>query len=194
MTMRRTLRAAVADTSGVTAVEFALSLPLLMLMAMGGLEIANMAIVHMRINQIAVSLADNASRMKQSSTNGEPRFREVDANEALKAAEQQGADLKLVENGRVILSSLQTNATGGQTIQWQRCTGQKTSYTSDYGTQGTGAVGNAYAGMGPAGKEVTAESGEAIMVAEVVYNYRPLILDRLYDNLVVRKYLSLIHI
>jgi hypothetical protein len=181
----RTLR---SDSSGVTAVEFALVLPLLVFMALGGLEIANMAVVHMRINQIAVSLADNASRMKQSSTNGSPHFREVDANEALKAAEEQGDDLKLLQNGRVILSSLEMNASGGQWIHWQRCSGQKTAYASAYGTQGTGITGTAFAGMGPTGNKVTAESGAAIMVAEVVYVYKPLVIDKIFDTLTIRKY------
>jgi hypothetical protein len=176
------------DASGVTVVEFALTLPLLMLMGLGGLEIANIAVTHMRINQIAVSLADNASRMKQQTVSGAPQFREFDANEALKAAELQGADLDLPERGRVILSSLEVNGDGGQWIHWQRCSGAKTAYISAYGAQGTGATGTAFTGMGPVGHQVTAEPGAAIMVAEVAYDYRPLIIDKLFDTMTIRKY------
>lgn len=183
-TSRRVLR----DAGGVTAVEFALTLPLLMLMGLGGLEIANIAVTHMRINQIAVSLADNASRMKQQTVSGAPQFREFDANEALKAAELQGADLDLLKRGRIILSSLEVNSDGGQWVHWQRCAGAKTVYTSAYGVQGTGATGTAFTGMGPSGNQVTAEPGSAIMVAEVVYDYRPLIVDGLFDSMTIRKY------
>lgn len=181
-------RSFLRDASGVTAVEFALTLPLLMLMGLGGLEIANLALTHMRINQIAVSLADNASRMKQQTVSGAPQFREFDANEALKAAELQGADLDLLQHGRIILSSLEVNDDGGQWIHWQRCAGARTAYASAYGGQGTGKTGTAFTGMGPTGNQVTAEPDSAIMVAEVVYDYQPLIVDKLFDTMTIRKY------
>ena len=189
--MRRLLtkcRRLIGNISGVTAVEFGLTLPLLIFVGLGGLEIANMAVTHMRINQIAISLADNASRMKQQTPGGAPHFREVDANEALKAAELQGADLHLLEHGRVILSSLETNSKDGQWIHWQRCAGAKTAYASAYGAEGTGAKGTSFPGMGPSGKVLTAEPGSAIMVAEVVYEYQPLIVDTLFDTMTIRKY------
>lgn len=171
-------------------VEFALVLPVLMFLIFGGVEVAHMAITHMRVNQIAISLADNASRMKQESVSGAPKIREYDVNQAFTAAIHQGGGLDVQKNARLILSSLETNATGGQWIHWQRCSGAKTQYASSYGTQGTGATGNAFEGMGPAGNKVTAEPDSAVMVAEVAYEYQPLI--RLYyGTFTMRKYAAM---
>lgn len=181
----RTLR---TNTSGINTVELALALPFMLASSFGAIEVANMVRVHMRINQIAISLADNASRMKQETISGAPKIREFDANQALTAATHQGADLKLAQNGRIILSSLVTNGSGGQWIQWQRCTGAKVIYTSSYGLEGAGKTGTAFKGMGPSGGEIKTETDAGIMFAEVVYEYQPLVLDGLLDDMVIRKY------
>lgn len=186
--MAARLRSFRQDRRGVTAMEFGLVLPLLLFAGLGGLEVANMAVAHMRINQIAVSLADNASRVKQQTTSGAPKFREADANEVFRGAERQGRDLDLMAHGRVFLSSLELNEDGGQWIHWQRCAGEKTDYTSSYGEEDEGSTGMDFAGMGPEGKRVTTEDKNAIMFAEVVYEYQPLIVDLLFDSLTIRKY------
>lgn len=176
------------DRSGMSIIEFAASLPVLVLMAFGGIEIANMAVIHMKVNQIAVTLADNASRMKQETVSGAPILREADVNQAFHAAELQGEGIKLMDHGRVILSSLEMNSKGGQWIHWQRCQGKQKTYVSDYGGQGTGANSTTFAGVGPPDNRVAAEKDSAIMVAEVVYDYQPLIASRLFPRFTMRKY------
>ncbi|MFA7595694.1 MAG: TadE/TadG family type IV pilus assembly protein [Novosphingobium sp.] len=174
------------DNGAVALVEFALSLPLLLLMGLGGVETANYAVTHMRVAQIAVSLADNASRAKQDVASGMPRMREADVNEAFTAAQLQAANLDIAENGRLILSSLEMNADGGQWIHWQRCFGDA-PYISSYGVQGDGATGTSVTGMGPADRRVAAESGFAVMFAEVVYDYQPIIFGSLIPDDPIRK-------
>lgn len=175
------------DQSGVALIEFAYSLPFLSILGLGGVELANYSITHMRVSQIAVSLADNASRAKQEIVAGVPRMREYDVNDAFAAAQLQSGGLDIQTNGRLILSSLETNTDGGQWIHWQRCFGAKTAYKSSYGKQGDGATGTSVTGMGPAGDRVAAESGYAIMFVEVVYDYRPLIFDRFIGSQPIRK-------
>jgi len=174
-TLRAFLGRLARDDSGVAFIEMAYAAPFLMLLGLGGIEIANYAILHMRVSQIAVSLADNASRAKQEVVSGVPRMREVDVNEAFTAALLQAGQLDMEANGRLILSSLEVNADGGQWIHWQRCFGDA-PYSSSYGEEGEGAVGTDLTGMGPAGRQVQAEPGFAIMFAEVAYEYQPVIL------------------
>jgi Flp pilus assembly protein TadG len=162
--------------SGVAAVEFAISLPLLLGLGLGGIELANFAIVNMRVNQLAIAVADNASRAKMTTVSGAAQFREYDVSETFRAADLAYPAMQVFTNGRVVLSSLETNASGGQWIHWQRCRGSK-SVGSKYGTQATGVTGTAFAGMGPTGSVITAESGAAIMFAEVYYDYTPLLLS-----------------
>lgn len=174
------------DRAGVAMVEFAYTAPFLILLFGGGVELANYSVTHMRVSQVAVSLADNASRAKQGVISGVPRMREVDVNEAFHAAGLQGVDLDLQNNGRLILSSIEVNAQGGQWIHWQRCFGQA-DFAPTYGNQGDGASGTALDGIGPVGRKVAAEPGVAIMFVEVVYAYDPIILDRFIGGQPIRK-------
>jgi len=171
---RRFARSLVRSISGASIVEFAISLPLLMGLALGGVEIVNLAILELRLNQLAITVADNASRAKQTLVTGAPHFREYDVNDVFAGAALQVANLNIPTNGRVILSSLQMNSSGGQWIQWQRCWGS-TKYTSRYGVEGTGSTGTAFAGMGPTGRKMTVDDTKtAIMFVEVNYRYTPL--------------------
>ncbi|MFM6932936.1 MAG: TadE/TadG family type IV pilus assembly protein [Novosphingobium sp.] len=168
-------RAWAACRSGVAAVELAVALPLLVTLSMGGLELASFALANMRVNQIAISIADNASRAKMTSVSGAAQFREYDVSETFRAADLAYPAMAIFSNGRVVLSSLETNSSGGQWVHWQRCRGSK-AVGSKYATQGTGSTGTSFAGMGPTGSIITAESGAAIMFAEVYYDYRPVTL------------------
>jgi len=175
-----------ADRSGLALIEFAYTVPFLMILGMGGVEVANYSIAHMRVSQIAVSLADNASRAKQDVVSGVPRMREVDVNEAFTAAQIQSSELDITGKGTLILSSVEVNEDGGQWIHWQRCFGEG-GYSSSYGKEGDGATGTALTGIGPSGRQVAAEDGFAIMFVEVVYNYEPVMFDRFIPAEPIRK-------
>lgn len=183
---RRLLARARRDTAATSAVELGLALPFLMGLAMTGTEVVSLAITHVKLNQLAITVADNASRAKQAQVNGAPRFREADANEVFQAARLQAEDLDIPNRGRVILSSLQRNTDGGQEIRWQRCWG-KTTWPSRYGTQGTGASGTAFQGMGYTTTKMTADASAAIMFVEVAYDYKPFFLGSILSPKVIRK-------
>ncbi len=180
------LRTLARSTDGVALIEFAYTLPFLMTFGLGGLELINYTLSHLRVNQVAISLADNASRAKQDIAGSNPRFREVDANESFQAAMLQAGDLNLLANGRVILSSLEVNANGGQWIHWQRCFGAR-NFPSRYGVEGTGRTGTAFAGMGTGSRLVRSEPNFAIMYVEVSYTYTPQIFAGLIAERTIRK-------
>lgn len=173
------LRALVRATTGAAATEFALSAPLLLTAGLWGVEAANQAITQMRISQIAVLVADNASRVGENSLLGEVKLYESDINDVLYGAKiQGGGNLDLYRHGRVILSSLEVvpdSAEEHQYIHWQRCMGVK-RHASSYGNEGDGQNGG-LAGMGPTGEEIIAFRDEAVMFVEVAYDYQPLISD-----------------
>jgi Flp pilus assembly pilin Flp len=171
---RTALRRLMRDTSGVAVVEFALSAPLVLLLGMGGTEVANLALTHMRISQTALSLADNASRVGVTSDLVSKQVQEREINEVLTAADMQAGSLGILKNGRVILSSLQVNPDGGQWIAWQRCKGTE-RYDSTFGVEGNGKTGTSLQSMGPSGNRIKAVAGSAVMFVEVTYEYQPLI-------------------
>lgn len=162
------------DAGAGVMIEMAFAIPLLVLIGFGGLEIANLTFITTRISQIGLNAADNASRIGSGSNLALPQVREVDINEVFEGVEKQAPKLDFRTNGRIILSSLQRNAEGGQTIKWQRCYGNLGG-ASAYGVEGTGATGTGFAGMGPTGKEVTAAAGTAVMFVEISYKYEPLL-------------------
>lgn len=172
----QTLRRLKRRCSGVALTEFALSLPLLMTAGMYGVETANLAITTLRVNQVAIQVADNASRIGDTSTLQDRRIYESDINDLLLGSNlQAGTSIDLYHHGRVIVSSLEVvpGTDNQQYIHWQRCKGTK-AFASSYGNQGDGLT-SSLAGMGPPGEEVTAQRGEAVIFVEVSYDYQPLV-------------------
>lgn len=161
--------------SGVAMMEFALSLPLLFVAGLWGVEVANQAMVQMEVSQLATQIADDASRIGDTSTLEARKVYESDIDDLFKGADIQGDKLDLFEHGRVILSSLEVvpGTDDDQYIHWQRCMGKK-HYDSTYGHTNDGLNGG-FAGMGPPGEEVMAFGNEAVMFVEVAYDYQPLI-------------------
>jgi hypothetical protein len=158
--------------------EFALAMPILLMAGLWGAEAANQAVVQMRVSQVAVLVADNASRVGENSLLGEIKLYESDINDVLIGAHiQAGKTADIYENGRVILSSLEVvpGTKDQQYIHWQRCKGKK-EHEPGYGKAGDG-LGSHLEGMGPAGEEIVAFEGEAVMFAEIAYDYQPLISD-----------------
>lgn len=160
--------------SGLAYIEFAYSFPAVMAIGLYGAEATNLALTHMRVSQIALAMADNTSRIGLDSPLSLTQIRESDVNDSLVAARLQAGRMKLTQRGRIILSSLERNAQGGQWIHWQRCLGVK-PYNSSYGVQGDGTTGTSFPGMGPASARVTAPAGNAVMFVEISYDYEPII-------------------
>jgi hypothetical protein len=166
---------------GVAAIETALILPLLFLLGFGGMELANYLLVHSRLSQIALGLADNASRI--GGTTGQVHIRDI--QEIFVGAEYQSNGMDWKNNGRMILSSLEVRKDTAdkkdkQKIHWQRCFGGL-AHPSSYGDQGE-YLGEADAedgGMGPDGNKIKATAGTAVMFVELAYNYNPIVMPDL---------------
>jgi Flp pilus assembly pilin Flp len=160
------------DERGLAVIEFALVAPLLLLLILGGLELINYSLAHLRVNQIAMTVADNSGRVMTG-------IDEANIYEVFAGGNVIGEPLEFEAHGRIVLSSLQDNGQGGagagQMINWQRCWGDL-PVGSAYGTEGTGRDNADLAdGMGRAGSRIVSAPGTAVMVAEVVYEYQPLV-------------------
>lgn len=186
MTTRTTFLARLrADKRAVAMTEFALATPLVLTAGLWGVETANYALMTMRVNQVAIQIADNASRIGDTSTLSNQKIYENDINDLLRGSDiQAGETIDLYEHGRVIVSSLQVEpgtANDQQYIAWQRCKGKKAGGSS-YGVQDTGKNDPTFIGMGPAGEEVQSQPGDAVMFVEIQYDYGPLVTDAFLTN------------
>ena len=162
------------DVRATIMIEMAFAIPILVLVGFAGMEIANATLAQSRISQIALSLADNASRITGGSSLSQSLVRERDINEIFSAAKYQSGELDIEAHGRIILSSLELNADDGQWIHWQRCFGNL-AHASSYGNEGAGSSGTGFAGMGTADSEIKAIGGTAVMFVEIAYTYQPIV-------------------
>jgi Flp pilus assembly protein TadG len=189
--MRGLLRRLARDTGAASLVEFGLALPIVFFMGAGGIEYANLGRSQLMVSQIALNLADNASRVGMMTNLSITQLREADLNDVLQAARLQGQGIELTTHGRVTLSSLENVQQSYdwfgpvQRIHWQRCIGRKSGsgWDSTYGTTSTSAATTsslghagttALTGMGDTGYKVAAPSGSAVMFVEINYQYQPM--------------------
>lgn len=164
------VRRLLGDTGGVAMVEFAYSLPLLLVVTLSGAELTSYITTKMRISQVALHVADNAARIGSGSLLSAKTISESQINDTLTGAGLQAGDLNLYANGRIIISSVQNDTTANRyRIAWQRCRGSKV-HPSSYGTPANRNV----VGVGPTGRQVVAPADGAVMFVEVAYDYQPL--------------------
>lgn len=182
-----------ASQDGLALIEFGMSLPVLLLLGLAGLETANYSLAHLRVSSIAAMAADNASRVRES-------IDESDVNDLMVGATMSGDTIAFQANGRVILSVIEPSPDNmRQWIRWQRCSGALTDQsehgrpltaagtiikngTEVYQTDRVSASTNPSAqnrstlvGVRAGDAVIAAQPGSAVMVAEAVYRYRPLV-------------------
>jgi hypothetical protein len=174
---------------GVAMVEFAYSLVIIVPLVVGGVELANYVTTKMRVSQIALHAADNASRIGIDSLLAKPRITEAQINDLLIGADMQGGNLDIANRGRVIISSVEPDPSnaGKFMIRWQRCYGAM-NWTSSYGDAGDTNL----AGVGPPGQQVTASAGSGVMFVEVAYDYEPLIASDIVSSQNFRETASMV--
>lgn len=182
--MARLLARLRRDTRGLAMIEFAFVAPLFLTLVLTGLELSNLALAHLRVSQMAMTVADNAGRV----TSG---IDEANIYEVFTGAEVTASGLDFEANGRMVLSSLEDNgkngSNAGQTIVWQRCWGDDTSVTPAYGVEGDGKNDDSLEdGLGSGSDKITALEDTAVMFVEVTYDYQPLVSTGFFDPPTIR--------
>lgn len=186
--------------SGVAMVEFALGAPFLLMAGLWGIELANYALVTMKVSQVSMHVADNASRIGDTSTLQDRKIFEEDVNDLLLGANiQAGKGLNLYQHGRIIVSSYEiwkpsnhkangvVTTDGTPYVAWQRCKGVK-NVNSSFGKQNQ-ALPN---GLGPTGEEVYPEEETPIIFVEVSYDYQPIVSSKFVASTPIRSFASFV--
>lgn len=151
-------RGFVRDRRGVSAVEFALVAPVLLLLSLGTVEVARFALLALKLQHAATTMADLATREEELTT--------ATLDGLFAAAGHITAPFDLVGNGVVIVSGV-TGADGDEpTVAWQRRGGELQA------SSGIGAVG----GAADLPADLVLDDGETVVAAEVVFLHRPWLL------------------
>jgi Flp pilus assembly protein TadG len=150
------------DRSGLAFIEFAYSLPILIPLTIFGLEAANLALVNMRVSQIATMVADNAARVRD-------RIDETDINNILLGAKLSGDSISILERGRIVIASVEDNTATtadltDSVVRWQRCDGMY-----DPGTYTTTQGGVYAGGVGKTGNKIIPTTNAPIIFVEIYY-------------------------
>lgn len=167
------------DQSGLALIEFAYILPFLILLTFGGVELANTAITYARVSSITSTVADGVARVRD-------RIDENDINDVITGAKFSAEGLDLTSGGRIIISTVEDNAatvtpTTDQVITWQRCKGMK-NVASSIGAQGAVLTSP----IGAAGAQLLATPGNAVVIVEIIYDYRPIFSDMFFGTRTIR--------
>lgn len=169
------------NQSGVALIEFACSLPFLILLTFGGTELANIAITHARISAVTSMVADGVARVRD-------RIDENDINDIVIGAKYATESLNLTSRGRIIISTIEDNSATGspatdQVITWQRCKGLK----SVAAAQTVGAEGQILTtAIGSSGGQISATPGNPVIVVQIFYDYKPIMSDMFFGPITIR--------
>ena len=151
-------------TAGNIAVEFALALPVLMLLMLGSAEMARFVILHQKIDRVAVTMSDLVARAETIS--------ESELDDIFEAAEQVAEPFDLPNLGIVIVSAVTNEHGTGPTVAWQRSGAGSASHTSQLGTEGDPATLTA---------DFEVREGETAIIAEVFYDFEPFLSELIVE-------------
>jgi Flp pilus assembly protein TadG len=141
--------------AGNVAVEFALCLPVLMLLMLGSAEMARFVILHQKVDRVAVTTSDLVSRAET--------IKESELDDIFEAADLVAQPFDLANLGVVIVSAITNNGSGAR-IAWQRSGGGSASHVSQIGAQG---------GAASLSNDFEVREGETAIIAEVFYDFEP---------------------
>lgn len=162
------LKRYIRENRGLAAVEFALTLPFLLVLFLGGYEYARYMLIHVKMENIAFTISDIITQ-QTSVTNGQLDQYMVAASQIM---EPYSFD---TGNGAVFISSVSKQTGNSQEVQWQY------EYRTDVaGHERISKVGseNAAATLPNA---LLLNDDETVLVTEVFYDFQPVFVGFMLD-------------
>jgi Flp pilus assembly protein TadG len=150
--------------SGNVAVEFALTLPILMLLMLGSAEMARFVILHQKVDRVAVTTSDLVSRAET--------INEGDLDDIIEAADFVAQPFDLANLGIVIVSAITNDDGSGAKVAWQRSGGGTSTHTSQIGIEG---------GLATLTTDFEVREGETAIIAEVFYDFEPFLSELIVE-------------
>jgi hypothetical protein len=153
---RRPRFAGFCRAQGNVVVEFALALPVLLLLLLASAELGRFVLLNQKIDRVAITMSDLVARAETIS--------ESDLTDIFGAAAHVAEPFDLSGRGRVVISSVVNEDGEGATIAWQRAGGGSLSAASEVGTQG---------GAADLPDDFAVREGETAIVSEVFFDFEP---------------------
>lgn len=162
----------IRNRRGVAMVEFAMILPVLMLLAAGSFEVARYALIMQKLDRIVATLSDLVAR------SGSETMSATQISNIMDSAFFMAQPFDISGESMMILTSVEGRAGQAPQILSQRTAGVVTGAGSAVGStiNGDATLPTAFP---DAGSGETLSEGETLIVAELVYNYTPYLIGSL---------------
>jgi Flp pilus assembly protein TadG len=145
------------DRRGVSAMEFALILPILVLFSAGTIEYSRLILLTQKLQSGAFILADLTAR---DTTLSEDQLENI-----FLAIDNVIQPFEFATGGRAIVSSVGVDAAKKTVVNWQRAGAGALAAASGIGSEG---------GLATLPDDLDIDAGETIIAAEVFYSFTPL--------------------
>lgn len=166
--MTRKLGRLLRSTRGAAALEFALILPILVITVLGTVEVGRFVQLYMKVQTVAGNVGDIMSRPEQVSASDLSSL--FSASPVMMNPFEAGPKLRIIVSGVVV-----PGPNDPPEVTWQSAGGGSLAVASYVGD--VGSVANVPDGLVTFG-------GEALIVAETVYDYEPWLLGFVPDQMV----------
>ncbi|MAZ03742.1 MAG: hypothetical protein CMN56_11455 [Sneathiella sp.] len=166
------LQAFIRNHRGVAIVEFAMLLPLLMLLTAGSFEVARYALMTQKLDRITATLSDLIAR------SGNEAITETEISNIIDSALFMAQPFDISDGSVIFLTSVQGRAGQAPEILSQRASGNLTGYNSAIGST-VGDDATLPAAFPDAGSGETLSDGETLIIAEIIYDYSPYLTGKL---------------
>jgi len=161
-------RGFIAGERGVTAIEFALVLPVILLILLGCFEVPRFVLTYQKLARTSSGVADLVAQADEPLTKNQ-------LNDIFIAAKTMMQPYDIVANGRIYVSSINNPSGSGVTITWQKNNAGLVTTGSKLGGKGSNPTPKIPATLVPA-------ADEEVLVSEVYLNYQPIFSTLIYQG------------
>ncbi len=162
--LKKIFRKFIRADSGLAAVEFALALPLLILLTFGTVEVTLYVLITQKLERVSLTVSDIVAQSSTIST--------AQLDQIIPSAAQVMLPYNFSTDGYAIISSITKTGTNTPVINWQ------------YKSSGTAQASH----FGVAGGNATMPSNftmvdkDTVIVTEVFFNYKPVLFGIVYSS------------
>lgn len=164
MSIRRFILRFSGEERGVVFIELAVSLVVLIMLILGGSEMARYLLLQQKLDRVAMSMGDLVSRGQV--------LTETEVNNIFAAVPHLAEPFDFAGQGRVILTAVHRDGTAPAEIIWQRVGAGQLEASSEVG------LVNEAPNLP---ENFTVAANETVFVAEVFYDFEPFIAPRYVD-------------
>lgn len=169
-TKLRSIRKFFGAQQGMATAEFALVLPMLLLMFYGAVEVTRYILVVQKVEKLTHTIADVTSQSRTLTT--------ASLDQLTTASADIMRPFAVGANTRILVSSLYRNATDANArVNWRYSGGGSMTATSAIGALGTTPV--------MPGPGFTFNARENVICAEVFYRLSPLVSNEFFGSVVI---------